>query len=244
LTSAQSSPAFRLSRREFAESVLALQPSIAVFDCDGTLWSDDAGYEFMLWSIAQGLLSRDASDWIDSRYRLYLAGGVSELAMCGEMVQIYDGLREAEVRSSASEFFHSRIEEKIFPELRELVLALKSAGSEIWAVSSTCDWVIEEGVRSFGIGADRVLAARVHVTGGIITSQLLDVPTDEGKVVALERAGISAPDAVFGNSIHDFAMLEAARRSFPVNPSPALRKLALQKGWPIFYPKAILPEQD
>ncbi len=37
-----------------------------------------------------------------------------------------------------------------------------------------------------------------------------DVPTDEGKAGALARAGLSRPDAVFGNSIHDLAMLEIA----------------------------------
>ena len=44
----------------------------------------------MVWSIEEGIVSRNASDWIDSRYRLYRSGTVSELAMCGEMVQIYD----------------------------------------------------------------------------------------------------------------------------------------------------------
>ncbi len=244
MISAQSSTAFRLSPREFAESVLSLRPSVAVFDCDGTLWSEDAGYQFMLWSIAQGIVSRNASDWIDSRYRLYLAGEVSELAMCGEMVQIYDGLREVEIRKAASEFFDSRIEAKIFPELRELIRALKSEGTELWAVSSTNNWVIEEGLRSFGIGADRILSARVQVTGGVITSDLIDVPTDEGKAVSLARAGVATPDAVFGNSIHDFAMLRMARHPFPVNPSAALRKLAVQYGWPIYYPEAILPAQE
>ena len=55
----------------------------------------------MLWSIEEGIVSRNASDWIDSRYRLYRAGKVSELAMCGEMVQIYDGLNESEIRRAA-----------------------------------------------------------------------------------------------------------------------------------------------
>ena len=61
----------------FVESILRLEPRVAAFDCDGTLWHEDAGYSFMLWSIARGIVSRNASDWIDSRYRLYLNGEVS-----------------------------------------------------------------------------------------------------------------------------------------------------------------------
>ena len=38
--------------------------------------------------------------------------------MCGEMVQIYDGLQEEEIRQAAAEYFRSRIEAHIFPELR------------------------------------------------------------------------------------------------------------------------------
>ena len=69
-----------------------------MFDCDGTLWGGDAGYGFMAWTLEQGLVSRSTNDWIDTRYRDYRAGNVSEVAMCGEMVQMYAGLREAELR--------------------------------------------------------------------------------------------------------------------------------------------------
>ncbi|HEV2272673.1 MAG TPA: haloacid dehalogenase-like hydrolase [Acidobacteriaceae bacterium] len=243
LTSIQSILSARISPEKFAHTVLSLRPAVAVFDCDGTLWNDDAGYEFMLWSIAEGIVSRNASDWIDSRYRLYRAGEVTEIAMCGEMVQIYDGLREAEVRKAAAEFFQTRIAGKIFPEMLQLVHDLQQAGSEIWAVSSTNNWVIEEGLRGFHIPAERILAARVQVTGGVITSRLLDIPSDEGKAMSLARAGVLTPDAVFGNSIHDGAMLQIARYPFAVNPTMQLLKLAAQNGWLVFYPKAVMPEQ-
>src|SRR6202040_2625899 len=151
LTSSKSSQTISLSPEEFAGSVLSREPAVAVFDCDGTLWDGDSGYDFMLWSIEEGIVSRNASDWIDSRYRLYRAGKVSELAMCGEMVQIYDGLSELEVRRAAAAFFRSRVTDKIFPEMHSLTTALNERGTEIWAVSSTNNWVVEEGVRSFHI---------------------------------------------------------------------------------------------
>ena len=229
----------RLSAQDFHRAVLATSPRLAVFDCDGTLWSGDAGYNFMLWSIAQGMVSRNAADWIDSRYRLYRAGELSELAICGEMVQLYTGLEESELRKAAAAFFSEQIRSQIFPELKQLVEALGAAGCVIWAVSSTNNWVIEEGVRGFGIPPERVLAARVAVADGRATSTLLDVPTDEGKAASLERAGRGKPDVVFGNSIHDVAMLELARAPFAINPTPALAQLAEQRGWPVFLPAAV-----
>jgi len=242
LTTVHAAPT-RYTQQEFEKSVLALSPSIAVFDCDGTLWSGDAGYGFMVWSIETGLVSRNAADWIDSRYRQYLAGEISEAAMCGEMVQIYAGLQEEEIRRAAAEYFRLHIESHIFSELRSLVSRLQKDGVEIWAVSSTNNWVIEEGVRHFDIPDSRVLSARVRVADdGHITSDLIAVPTDEAKATALQEVGIPRPDAVFGNSVHDAAMLAIARRAFPVNPTPALAEIAAQRNWTVFYPDSVLTD--
>jgi phosphoserine phosphatase len=212
------------------------QPKVAVFDCDGTLWSGDAGFGFMEWSIEEGIVSRSSADWIDNRHRAYRIGKVSEEAICGEMVQIYAGLREEELRSAAARYFESTVKARIFPELESVIDALKKRGVQLWAVSSTNRWVVAEGVRHFGIPAERILAADVRVVNGLITSEILDVPTDEGKATALRRVGLDRPNAVFGNSIHDLAMLELARHAFPVNPSPALVDAAAQRGWGYFRP--------
>jgi phosphoserine phosphatase len=231
----------RLSTSEFHEAVYSLSPSVAVFDCDGTLWSGDAGSSFMKWTIETGLVSREATDWIDERYRAYLRGTVSEAAICGEMVQMYQRLRENEMRRAAKVFFESRVRQNIFPEMKQLVDELRGRGVEIWAVSSTNNWVIEEGVRGFGIPAERVLAARVTVKDGVVSDVIEDVPTDEGKVRSLARVGVTAPDAVFGNSVHDAAMLAIARRAFPVNPTAGLLERSSQESWPVYYPDSVRP---
>ncbi len=229
----------QLSTDEFLAAVHALSPRVAVFDCDGTLWSGDAGSTFMRWTVETGLVSPERIAWLDGQYQGYLAGQVSELAICGEMVQVYAGLREQELRAAAATFFRMQIEPNIFPELRQLIGTLQEAGTDIWAVSSTNDWVIEEGVQRFGIAPNRVLSARVHVVDGLITDRLIDVPTDEGKVAALRRVGLPSPDAVFGNSVHDAAMLRIARRAFPVNPTPALLAESATAGWPIYFPASV-----
>ncbi len=228
----------RWTAEEFTRMVFDCKPRVAVFDCDGTLWGGDAGYGFMAWSLEQGLVSRSTTDWIDTRHRAYRVGQVSEEDICGEMVQIYAGLRDQELRAAAAQFFAESIEKHIFPEMATLVAALREQNVELWAVSSTNRWVIEEGVRRFGIPAERVLAAEMRVTNGLITNELTDVPTGPGKAVSLRRVGLTHPDAVFGNSVHDLAMLEMARCAFPVNPSPSLLEEAAKRGWGYFLPAA------
>ncbi len=221
---------------ELQRKVLELKPRVAVFDCDGTLWDGDAGFGFMEWSLEQGLVSRSTSDWIDTRHRAYRAGSVSEVQICGEMVQIYAGLRETELREAAARFVSEFVLPRVFPEISQLVGALRAAGTELWAVSSTNKWVVAEGVKAFAIPEERVVAAEAAVVEGLITSTLVDVPTDEGKAIALRRVGLDRPDAVFGNSIHDLAMLEMAANAFPINPSPALLQAAARHGWGWFRP--------
>jgi phosphoserine phosphatase len=239
--------AVRLTTPQFHARVHALAPKVAVFDCDGTLWSGDAGSAFMRWTMDNGLLSADASAWLRGRYAEYQRGEVSELVICGEMVQCYRSIHIDALRAAAAEFFARFVEPNIFPEMQQLITALQAAGTDIWAVSSTCDWVIEEGVKRFDIPANRVLAARVELLAGVATNRLLDVPTDEGKVASLRRVGITSPDAVFGNSVHDAAMLAIARGAggssgaFAVNPSADLLRRAAGEGWPVYFPASASP---
>ena len=235
----ESSPALRLTTPDFHARVLALSPKIAVFDCDGTLWSGDAGSAFMHWSMDTKLISLDQIAWIKERYAGYKNSTVSEYDICGDMVTVYHGLTVDRLRTAAAQFFRDYIEPNIFPELATLIAELQHNGCEIWAVSSTNNWVIEEGVRDFGIPPQRILSARVAVVDGFITSTLIDVPTDEGKALSLERVDRAQPDVVFGNSIHDAAMLSLARGPFAVNPTPGLLEVAGERNWPVFVPAAI-----
>ncbi len=115
----------RWTAAEFERQVFAGNPKVAVFDCDGTLWGGDAGHGFMTWSIEQGLVSRSTSDWIDTRYRGYMAGKVSELEICGAMVQMYAGLREQELREGAARYVREFVQPRFFAEMAALVAALR-----------------------------------------------------------------------------------------------------------------------
>jgi phosphoserine phosphatase len=237
LSSTQQIKSIRWTAEQLERLVFEAEPKIAIFDCDGTLWNGDSGHGFMVWSLEQGLVSRSTTDWMDTRYRGYVAGKVSELQICGEMVQIYAGLRERELRAAAARYFNEHVQPHIFSEVAALVEKLRKANVELWAVSSTNKWVVSEGVRSFGIPEERVLAAEVKVSDGLITGELVDVPTGPAKAAALRRIGIPHPDAVFGNSLHDLAMLEIAAHAFPVNPSTALMAECAKRGWGYFRPR-------
>jgi phosphoserine phosphatase len=225
-----------LSSRDFVESVLRIAPQVAAFDCDGTLWSGDAGETFFDWEIRTGVVSAEVARAMRARYAEYKAGEVSEEEMCGEMVTMHRGLADAAVMSAATEFMGSVFPGHVFPELRQLVDRLHDNGCEVWAVSSSNEWVIRAGMEQFGVTPGHILAAKVAVENGVVTDRLLRVPSGPGKPVALREAVRKEIDAAFGNSRWDTEMLAMARYGFAVNPNPDLEALALERGWTIYFP--------
>ncbi|MGE0405232.1 MAG: HAD family hydrolase [Candidatus Korobacteraceae bacterium] len=228
-------PAFA-SADEFVASVLALRPALAVFDCDGTLWSQDSGEAFMRWTIDKGILSQERTAWILNRYQQYRNREVGEEQMCGEMVTIYHQTPLVELESAARDFFDERIAPGIFPEMLALVQKLIAAGCEIWAVSSTNDWVVRAGTARFGIAPERVLAACIHIEDGLATDRLIQVPSGPNKAVAVRKYIQRTPDVAFGNSIHDLQLLECAKKQFAINPNPDLEATARERGWSVYLP--------
>jgi phosphoserine phosphatase len=224
------------SAQQFVDSVLALSPRVAVFDCDGTLWSGDAGADFFYWEIERGLLPSRVVECAVPRYEDYKAGNVAEEVMCGEMVTINAGLRESLLEETAEEFFSRIVSRRIFPEMLRLTHALADAGCELWAVSSTNEWVIRAGVKRFGIPGGNVLAAAVYIENGLATDRLVRVPSGPAKATAIREVIGRPVDVCLGNSIHDLAMLEIAGSAIAVNPNPDLELIADGKGWKIYWP--------
>jgi len=224
-------------QQQFIDSVLGERPRLAVFDCDGTLWSGDSGAGFFYWELERGLLSPELSQWASARYQEYLAGRVDEDTMCGEMVTIHEGLSCDLLAQLAEEFFSEQFKQNIFPEMLELVQRLHEEGCDLWAVSSTNDWVVTAGVRRFGISPEHVLAACVYSETGVASGRLRRVPSGPGKATAI-RETIGRPvDAAFGNSVFDQDMLEIARHPYAINPSPELDRVAIDRGWRVYKPR-------
>jgi phosphoserine phosphatase len=223
-------------QNQFVESVRRLKPRIATFDCDGTLWAGDAGEGFFSWELEQRLVPEEVAHWARPRYADYKAGKVAEEVMCGEMVTMHRGLREEVVQQAASTYFDQQFVTNIFPEMRELVIALQNDRCEVWAVSSTNLWVIRAAMKHFGIPSARILAASVAIQDGVVTDRLVRVPSGPTKTEAIRKSVPGVPDCAFGNSIWDREMLAMAKHAFAINPNPDLKEIAAARGWTVYQP--------
>jgi phosphoserine phosphatase len=223
------------------QSVLSLQPRVAAFDCDGTLWSGDVGEGFFSWELNQGIVSDEVVRWARPRYADYRAGNVPESVMCGEMVTMHRGLRLDDMRRTTIRYFDQYFLDNIFPEMRDLVHRLHLQGCDVWAVSSSNEWIIQAAMRHFDIPNGRILAAAVEVQDAIISDRLVRVPSgpDKPKVITSEVKRL--PDVAFGNSRWDAEMLAMAKHAFAVNPNPDLEQTARDRGWGLYFPDSIRP---
>ncbi|HVI78057.1 MAG TPA: hypothetical protein VM715_07810, partial [Candidatus Acidoferrum sp.] len=73
-----STSSFSTTVQSFIDFVLHIQPRVAAFDCDGTLWSGDAGENFFDWEIKKGVVTPETAAAMRARYAEYKAGRVSE----------------------------------------------------------------------------------------------------------------------------------------------------------------------
>ncbi|HEY4782727.1 MAG TPA: HAD-IB family phosphatase [Chthoniobacterales bacterium] len=229
------------SPASFLDSVLGLKPRVAAFDCDGTLWSGDVGEGFFDWELKQGLVSAAVAKSMRARYADYKAGRVSEDDMCGEMVTMHRGMPESALLRATSDYFENSFPGHIFPEMRELVGRLQQNGCDVWAVSSSNEWLIRAGMKHFGIPDNRLLAASVEIEDGMITDRIVRLPSGPGKPLALREVAMKDIDAAFGNSRWDTEMLAMAKHAFAVNPNPDLEATARQRNWTIYFPDRTRP---
>jgi phosphoserine phosphatase len=223
---------------EFIDSIVQRNPKVAAFDCDGTLWSGDVGERFFDWELREGGIVSAALDRpMRDRHAAYKRGEVDETTMCGEMVTMHQGIAEEVLMAAASRFFERFFVQQIFPEMRELVRRLQDNNCEIWAVSSSGEWLIRAAMKYFGIPESRVLAAKVELDGGKATDRLVRVPSGAGKPEALREAVKKEIDVAFGNSRWDAEMLALAKHPVAVNPNPDLEAMARERGWQIYFPE-------
>jgi HAD superfamily phosphoserine phosphatase-like hydrolase len=230
---------FLPATQEFIDSIVHLEPKVAAFDCDGTLWSGDVGERFFDWELRSGeVVSPALEQPMRDRHAAYRRGEVDETTMCGEMVTMHRGIEESKLMAAAGWFFDQYFVEQIFPEMLELVRRLQENGCEVWAVSSSNEWLIRAAMRHVNIPESRVLAGKVELDGGVATDRLIRVPSGPGKPAALREVARKEIDTAFGNSRWDAEMLAIAKCPVAVNPNPDLESLARERAWLIYFPEA------
>ncbi len=212
--------------------------SAAFFDLDKTIIAKSSVLAFGRPFYQNGLLNRRAV--LRSAYAQFvfaLAGADEDQIerMRAYLAAMCTGWDVAQVREIVSETLHEIIDPIVYDEAVELIGMHKAAGRDVVIVSTSG----EEVVAPIGamLGADHVVATQMLVADGKYTGEIGRYAYGPEKAFAIRELAAArsydlAASYAYSDSVTDVAMLESVGHPFAVNPDRALRRIALERGWP------------
>jgi HAD superfamily hydrolase (TIGR01490 family) len=212
-------------------------PAIAFFDVDKTVLSVNSAAlwvrrEFRAGNVTVFQATR-AALWL-GLYRLGIAGLDQGIVAA---VRTLRGRREREVIDRTMEFYRQHVAATIQPAAREAIARHRALGDLIFLLTSSTNYLCAPLGDDLQI--DGFLANRFEVDDGVFTgAPLWPLCFGAGKVeharVVTEKLGVSLAECAFySDSATDLPMLAAVGRPVAVDPDRRLRRVALQRGWPI-----------
>jgi phosphoserine phosphatase len=226
---------------------------VAVFDNDGTLWTEQPIYfqaQFAL-DTAQAMAARDPALAANPAIAAAARGDLKAL---GEVIAITHANTTSDefaerVRQWTTTARHPQLRrpytELTFQPMRELLDHLEANGFSTWIVSGGgVEFMRAFSQEVYGIPPERVIGSsiktRYEVRDGVPVIVRLPeiefVDDKEGKPVGIHRAIGKRPIAAFGNSDGDFQMLEwttsgsGPRLGMIVHHDDAAREFAYDRG--------------
>ncbi|HET6742860.1 MAG TPA: HAD-IB family hydrolase [Kribbella sp.] len=213
--------------------------SAAFFDLDKTILARSSTLAFSRPFYAGGLINRRTV--LRSAYAqfVYLLGGADHDQM--ERMREYisamcTGWDVSTVQAIVADTLDHIVRPMIHREAIELIEQHHRAGRDVVIVSSSGAEVVEPIGEL--LGADRVIATRMVVADGKYTGEIAEYAYGPHKVTAIEALAAAegydlATSYGYSDSITDEPLLAAVGHPYAVNPDKALRRIAIERGWPV-----------
>jgi HAD superfamily hydrolase (TIGR01490 family) len=219
--------------------VAGVAGTAAFFDLDKTIIAKSSTLAFSKPFFQSGLLNRRTV--LRSAYAQFvfaLAGADADQMerMRAFITSMCAGWDATQVREIVNETLHEIIDPLVYDEAVRLIDAHKAAGRDVVIVSSSGEELVAPIAAM--LGADHMVATRMVVEDGRYTGEIETYVYGPAKADAI-RDLASARDYdlsrsyAYSDSITDVPMLEIVGYPTAVNPDRALRKVAVERGWPI-----------
>jgi HAD superfamily hydrolase (TIGR01490 family) len=214
--------------------------SAAFFDLDKTVIAKSSALAFGRPFYRDGLISRrDVIKGAYAQLMFRIGGGSDEQTMARTrdyVAQLCTGWRVDQVQQIVRETLEELIQPYVYAEAAALIEEHQAAGRDVVLVSASG----EEMVRPIGdlLGITDIIATRMVVEDGRYTGSVDFYAAGPNKVAAAralaeERGYDLEASYAYSDSVTDAQLLAAVGRPTAVNPDRALRRIAVEKGWPI-----------
>ena len=211
----------------------------AFFDLDKTILAKSSSFAFARPFYKEGLIGR--SDVVRSAYAqfVYLASGADHdqmETMREYMSKLVAGWNAEQVQQIVGETLDDIVDPMVFQEAVDLIAEHKAAGRDVIIISSSGTDIVEPiGAR---LGVDLAIGTQVAIEDGEYTGEILFYAYGEGKADAMrslaeERGYDLSASYAYSDSHTDLPMLELVGHPVAVNPDTELRKVAVERDWPV-----------
>lgn len=222
----------------------------AFFDLDKTIIAKSSTLAFGRPFYQSGLINRRTV--LRSAYAQFvfaLAGADEEQMdrMRDFLTAMCTGWDVAQVREVVAETLHDIIDPLVYDEAVDLIVRHKDAGRDVVIVSTSGEEVV--GPIAAMVGADEIVATQMVVHDGKYTGEIARYVYGRQKAEAIRELaaerGYALEDCyAYSDSATDLPMLEAVGHPSVVNADRALRKVALERGWPMLTFSNAVPLRD
>jgi HAD superfamily hydrolase (TIGR01490 family) len=211
----------------------------AFFDLDKTILAKSSSFAFARPFYKEGLIGR--SDVVRSAYAqfVYLASGADHdqmETMREYMSKLVTGWDADKVQQIVGETLDDIVDPMVYEEAVQLIEEHKLAGRDVIIISSSGTDIVEPiGQR---LGVDLAIGTQVAIEDGQYTGEILFYAYGPNKAEAMrtlaEERGYDLDESyAYSDSHTDLPMLEVVGHPVAVNPDTELRRIAVEREWPI-----------
>ena len=211
----------------------------AFFDLDKTIIATSSALAFSKSFYAGGLINRRSV--LRSAYAqfVFLSGGADhdQMEKMREFLsRMVTGWPVETVSEIVNDTLHHIVEPLVYDEAVSLIEEHHLAGRDVIIVSASGREMVEPIGEMLGV--DAVIATQLAIAKGRYTGEIDFYAYAENKAVAMtdlaaDRGYDLSRSYAYSDSITDVHMLEVVGHPHVVNPDKELRRVALERGWPV-----------
>lgn len=207
-------------------TIIIKERKVAVFDCDGTLLGQSPYYlaDEAIYDFAENGFAHKKDSLSIAKMKI-----VNEMMESDNVSDNYlqlridflSGLTPEVIEQIGNRCFHEKYQNKMYPEMRELLANLQAYGFELWVLSASPEILYQKFVHeNLGIPKNRILGVKSVISNGKVTNQIIHpIPQDKGKAEAIHTFIKARPLLVCGNSRGDLEMMnESVGMKLIINP--------------------------
>lgn len=215
--------------------------NLTLFDLDGTLLPQDSDHLFGEFMVALGWADGSVfKQRNDDFYADYQAGRLDMHAYVEFATGPWRRRSAAEQQAASRTFMAEWVQPLLTDAARDLVARHARAGDRLVVVTATNDFVTRPIAQALGVH-ELIATELARDTEGCITGAIHGVPAfREGKITRvqawLQAQGLAwqqvQRSTFYSDSTNDLPLLEQVSHPVATNPSPALARIAQERGWP------------